>query len=81
MPPDDPVSPRAQQFSRRWPRSSRTPGDSYAYAFRLFLEYATDQLRVPPSQMQLEQLDAAIVVGFLNHAVRCGASAVMTAPP
>src|ERR1019366_5974053 len=41
--------------------------DSYAYAFRLMLEYARRQLRVAPSSLQLEQLDAPFVLSFLAH--------------
>ena len=31
------------------------------------LGYASERLKVPPSQLQLEQIDAPIVVSFLNH--------------
>ncbi len=41
--------------------------DSYAYAFKLLLEYASQRLKVPPSRLELEQIDAPLVVGFLNH--------------
>jgi integrase/recombinase XerD len=40
--------------------------DSYAYAFRLLLDYAHKRLKIAPSQMQLEQVDAPLVLGFLN---------------
>ncbi len=40
---------------------------SYAYAFKLLFEYASDRLKVPPSALCLEQLDAPLVVGFLHH--------------
>jgi len=40
--------------------------DSYAYAFRLLLDYAHKRLKIAPSQMQLEQIDAPLVLGFLN---------------
>jgi integrase/recombinase XerD len=40
---------------------------SYAYAFKLLFEYASKRLRVPPSALCLEQLDAPLVMGFLNH--------------
>jgi site-specific recombinase XerD len=57
-------------FQQRLPverRASIHTSDSYAYAFKLLLEYASGRLRVPPSQMQIEQLDAPVVVAFLNH--------------
>lgn len=40
--------------------------DSYAYAFKLLLTYAHRRLRVAPSRLELEQIDASLVVGFLN---------------
>ncbi|MEI6314818.1 MAG: tyrosine-type recombinase/integrase [Syntrophus sp. (in: bacteria)] len=41
--------------------------ESYAYAFKLFFEYASNCLKVPPSKLHLEQLDAPLVVDFLMH--------------
>jgi site-specific recombinase XerD len=41
--------------------------DSYAYAFKLLFEYAGHRLKVPPSQLHLEHIDASLVVNFLNH--------------
>jgi len=40
--------------------------DSYAYAFKLLLNYASKQLKVAPSRLELEQIDARLVVAFLN---------------
>jgi len=40
---------------------------SYAYAFKLLFEYASKRLKVPPSALCLEQLDAPLIVSFLNH--------------
>ena len=34
--------------------------DSYAYAFKLLFEYASDRLKVAPSELNLEQLDAPL---------------------
>src|SRR5215831_7454236 len=50
-------------------RTARQPNtcDSYAHAFRLLIEYASSCIKVPPSQLQLEQLDAPLIVNFLNH--------------
>jgi integrase/recombinase XerD len=51
--------------------------DSYAYAFKLLLSYASKRLNTAPSKLELEQIDAPLVVGFLNdlEATRCnGAS-------
>jgi len=41
--------------------------DSYAYAFRLLLEYASECLEVRPSQLNLEQLDAPLILRFLKY--------------
>lgn len=40
--------------------------DSYAYAFKLLLDYAHRRLKIVPSRLELEQIDAFLVVGFLN---------------
>lgn len=40
--------------------------DSYAYAFKLLLAYANRRIGVAPSRLELEQIDASLVVGFLN---------------
>jgi integrase/recombinase XerD len=48
-------------------RASPNTCDSYAHAFRLLLEYASASVKLPPSQLQLEQLDAPLIVNFLNH--------------
>lgn len=47
-------------------RRSEQTRDSYAYAFKLLLNYASDRLKVPPSQLALEQIDAPLVRDFLN---------------
>lgn len=47
-------------------RASAHTCDSYAYAFRLLLSYASKRLKVAPSRLELEQIDAPFVVGFLN---------------
>lgn len=41
--------------------------DTYAYAFKLLLVYASRQFRTPPSDLSLEQLDAPFVLDFLAH--------------
>jgi site-specific recombinase XerD len=40
--------------------------DSYAYAFKLLLNFASKLLKVAPSRLGFEQLDAPLVVAFLN---------------
>jgi integrase/recombinase XerD len=66
-----PIAPHVTAFfQQRLPlerRASRHTSDSYAYAFKLLLTYASERLSVPPSQLHLEQIDAPLVVDFLNH--------------
>lgn len=40
--------------------------DTYAYAFQLLFDFASQKLGVPPSALQLEQLDAPLVREFLE---------------
>src|SRR5215831_1632901 len=47
-------------------RASIHTCDSYAYAFQLLLTYASKRLELPPSRLQFEQIDAPLVVSFLN---------------
>jgi site-specific recombinase XerD len=41
--------------------------ESYAHAFRLLLEFASKRLKTSPSRMELEQLDAPLILAFLEH--------------
>src|ERR1035441_9110788 len=41
--------------------------DSYAYSFQSLFEFASKKLKVAPSALMLEQLDAALVCSFLEH--------------
>lgn len=41
--------------------------DTYAYAFQLLFEFASQRLGLLPSQLTLENLDAAMVLAFLDH--------------
>ena len=47
--------------------ASENTCESYAYAFKLLFEYASSRLKVAPSQLHLEQLDAPLIVNFLQH--------------
>lgn len=66
-----PIAPHITTFlQQRLPverRASDNTTDSYAYAFKLLFEYASDCLKVPPSQLHLEQLDAPLIVNFLGY--------------
>jgi site-specific recombinase XerD len=48
-------------------RASEQTCDSYAHAFKLFLTYASKRLKVTPSRLAIEQMDAPLVVDFLQH--------------
>ena len=41
--------------------------DSYAYAFKLLLEFASKRIRKTPSAIELEAIDAPLVLAFLKH--------------
>jgi integrase/recombinase XerD len=66
-----PLAPHVTAFFRqRLPverGASSNTSDSYAYAFKLLLQYASERLHVSPSALYLEQIDADLVVDFLNH--------------
>jgi hypothetical protein len=47
-------------------RASTHTCDSYAYAFQLLLTYASTRVKLSPSRLQFEQIDAPLVVSFLN---------------
>ena len=41
--------------------------DSYAYAFQLLFKFASKTLKTSPSALQLEHLDAPLILSFLEH--------------
>ena len=56
-------------FEQRLPverHVSENTRDSYAYAFQLLFTFASKRLRVAPSQLAVEQIDAPLVLAFLN---------------
>ena len=60
-------------FRERLPierRASPNTCDSYAYAFQLLLSFAAERLGVPPSDLNVEHLDAPLVLAFLEHLQR-----------
>ncbi len=66
-----PIAPHITAFlQQRLPierRASPNTCESYAYAFRLLFEYASDCLKIPPSQLHLEHIDASLILNFLSH--------------
>ena len=65
-----PIAPHLTAFfDQRLPierRASENTRDSYAYAFQLLLTFASKRLQVTPSQLAVEQIDAPLVLDFLN---------------
>ena len=65
-----PIAPHLTAFfEQRLPierGASENTRESYAYAFRLFLTFASKRLKVTPSQLAVEQIDAPLVLDFLN---------------
>src|SRR5437870_3675860 len=47
-------------------RASINTCDSYAYAFKLLLNFASKRFKLAPSRLGFEQIDASLVVDFLN---------------
>jgi integrase/recombinase XerD len=41
--------------------------DTYAYAFQLLVCFAADRLKTTPAGLSIEQLDATLVLAFLEH--------------
>ena len=66
-----PIAPHITAFlQQRLPierRASPNTCESYAYAFQLLFAYASERLQVPPSALGFEQIDAPLIVDFLNH--------------
>jgi site-specific recombinase XerD len=65
-----PIAPHITAFFQdylvRQRGASQHTCDTYAYSFQLFFQFASKQLKVPPSALSLEQLDAPLVTGFLG---------------
>jgi site-specific recombinase XerD len=65
-----PIAPHITAFfQQRLPierRASENTRDSYAYAFQLLLTFASKRVKVAPSQLAVEQIDAPLVLNFLN---------------
>ena len=66
-----PIAPLIETFLRdtlaRQRGASRHTSDSYASSFQLLFVFAADRLKVKPSALTLEQIDAGLVSAFLEH--------------
>lgn len=65
------IAPHLTTFLREYlPRAracSAHTCDAYAYSFQLLLCFAAERLGTSPSALALEQLDATLVLAFLEH--------------
>ena len=61
-----PVAPHIAAFLRERITSENTRA-TYAYAFQLLFTFASKRLGVAPSDLQIEHLDAPLVLAFLAH--------------
>ena len=66
-----PIAPHITAFLRKRlavdQRASPHTCDTYAYAFQLLFEFMSRKLGVAPADLQLEQIDAPLVLEFLGH--------------
>jgi integrase/recombinase XerD len=66
-----PLAPHIEAFLRehlvRHRGASEHTCDSYAYSFQSLFEFASRKLRVAPSGLMLEQLDAPLISAFLEY--------------
>jgi integrase/recombinase XerD len=66
-----PIAPHIEAFLRenlsRHRGASQHTCDSYAYSFQLLFQFAAARLKVGPSALVLEQLDARLIRDFLEH--------------
>jgi site-specific recombinase XerD len=65
------IAPHMEAFLRehlaRHRGASQHTCDSYAYSFQSLFEFAGRRLKVVPSALKLEQLDAPLISSFLEH--------------
>ena len=66
-----PLGPQLTVFLREYIPSQREmsvqTSDTYAYAFQLLVCFAAESLKTTPSALSIEQLDATLVLAFLEH--------------
>lgn len=48
-------------------KASANTCESYAYAFQLLFQYVSDTLKIAPSAIQFEHLQAPVILNFLSH--------------
>jgi hypothetical protein len=70
-----PIAPLIETFLRetlaQQRGASRHTSDSYALSFQLLFVFAAERLKIKPSALMLEQIDARLVSAFLEHLETC----------
>lgn len=65
------IAPHLTHFLREYlPRERRLSDqtcETYAYSYQLLISFCAGRLGVPPSELILEQIDAPLVLAFLEH--------------
>ena len=61
-----PIAPHITAFLRERLTCENTRA-TYAYTFQLLFAFASERLGVTPSDLQVEQIDAQLVLAFLDH--------------
>ena len=61
------ISAFLQDYLPRQRGASEHTCDTYAYSFQLLFEFASNRLKVSPSELGLEQIDSQLVSSFLEH--------------
>jgi site-specific recombinase XerD len=61
-----PIAPHITAFLRERLTCENTRA-AYAYAFQLLFEFASKRLGLAPSDLQIEHIDAPLVLAFLDH--------------
>lgn len=68
------LAPHLSTFLRehlpRERRASRHTCEAYAYSFQLLVCFAADRLRIRPSRLEIEQIEASLILAFLEHIER-----------
>jgi site-specific recombinase XerD len=66
-----PLAPHLTNFLcerlQRHRQASPNTCDTYAYAFQLLLNFASEKLRTPPSSLTIEQLNERLILDFLVY--------------
>lgn len=59
-------------------RASQHTCEAYAYSFQLLVCFAANRLKIKPANIEIEQLDAPLVLDFLEYLERARGNAVRT---